>query len=109
MHVIDMIPFWARCFPGRPAIILPTTMMTYQTLSKAIDLAWARIAPFGLDVRQPVAVSIDGPARQLPVCLALLRAGFTVAPVWPGILEHLQTAGINTIITERAEHELCGA
>ena len=38
MHVVDMVFFWARTEPHRPALIQPEMVTTYQGLADAIEL-----------------------------------------------------------------------
>jgi acyl-coenzyme A synthetase/AMP-(fatty) acid ligase len=108
MHVIDMIYFWAKTAPDRPAIMRPDMILSYRALADAIDSVSARIAQYNLDKREPVAVSIRSEQKFLSVCLALLRSGFTVAPVGPGVFPHLRAAGINNVIAQRHAFVLSG-
>src|SRR5690349_1063385 len=108
MHVIDMISFWAKTVPGRPAIMLPDMMWSYKTLADAIDTASARITRYNLDTSEPGAVSIRSEPKFLAVCLALLRDGYSVAPVAPTLFPMLRTAGINNVISQRNALMLSG-
>jgi len=103
MHVVDMIAFWAKAVPGRLAVIVPDQGLTYRELAAAIDLAADRIAEHQLDPHGPVAVSIDNEAKLLAVCFALLRLGYTVAPVASSVFSHLPAAGISTLISDGRE------
>src|SRR6266704_447304 len=45
MHTVDMISFWAKTAPQRPAIIqTPTIVMSYGALAEAIEAIAARVA-----------------------------------------------------------------
>src|SRR6266508_513419 len=101
MHVVDMISFWAKGFPDRPAIILPDMILSYRGLADAIDAVSARVSRLELDTRDPVAVSIRSEPKFVAVILAMLRAGFTVAPVAPDLFPYLRGAGINNVISQR--------
>jgi acyl-coenzyme A synthetase/AMP-(fatty) acid ligase len=108
MHVIDMIFFWAKTVPQRPAVMLPDMAWDYKTLADAIDSVSARIARYDLDKSEPVAVSIRSEPKFLAVCLALLRAGYSVAPVAPSLFPMLRTVGINNVISQRNALMLSG-
>ena len=108
MHIDDMIFFWARAKPHLPAIIQPDTIITYRGLAEAIDAISARLAQLDLDRREAVAVSIEHPAKHLAVCFALLRSGYSVTPIYRGLLPHLRTAGVNNIIYESEGQVISG-
>jgi len=98
MHPADLIFFWAKANPDRPAIIQPDMVLSYRDFAGAIDAVSTRIDGFKLDRQAPVAVSIDHPARQLVVCYALLRSGYTAAMAGPGMMAFLQGNGIENVI-----------
>src|SRR5262245_41803802 len=98
MHFIDMIFWWARAYPTRPAIITNDGVITYLAFANSIVCVSERLARIDLDRREPVAVLLDDPAKLLTVSIALLRSGFTVAPVSRAALPHLHPAGIRNII-----------
>jgi acyl-coenzyme A synthetase/AMP-(fatty) acid ligase len=98
MHPADMIFFWAKADPERPAIIQPDMIVTYREFAEAIDAVAARIGDLDLDKQEPVAVSIDHPVRQLAVCYALVRSGFRVAMAARGMLAFLRTHGVQNVI-----------
>ena len=108
MHVIDMISFWAKAVPQQPAIMLPDMTWDYKTLAEAIESISARIARYDLGKAEPVAVSIRSEPKFLAVCLALLRLGYTVAPISPGLFPMLRTIGINNVISQRNALMLSG-
>src|SRR5689334_19547932 len=108
MHVIDMISFWAKTVPERPAILLPDMVWSYRMLADAIDSVAARLSRHDLDKSEPVAVSNRSEPKFLAVCLALLRAGYPVAPVAPNLFPMLRTVGINNVISQRNALMLSG-
>jgi acyl-coenzyme A synthetase/AMP-(fatty) acid ligase len=80
----------------------------YKTLADAIESVSARIARYDLDKSEPVAVSIRSEPKFLAVCLALLRAGYLVAPVAPSLFPMLRAVGINNVISQRNALMLSG-
>jgi acyl-coenzyme A synthetase/AMP-(fatty) acid ligase len=108
MHVVDLIEFWARMKPHHPAIIQPDGIVTYRGLMDAIESVAHRVARIGLDPAVPVAVAIEHPAKQMAVCLGLLHAGFTTAPIFPGLMAHLRPAGIDNVVYEGEGQILSG-
>jgi acyl-coenzyme A synthetase/AMP-(fatty) acid ligase len=108
MHVLDMIFFWAKAKPNHPAIIQPGVITTYARLAEAIESASWHIMQYELDPAAPVAVSIENPAQQLIVTLALVHSGFTASPVYEGLLPQLGKAGINVLISANEGETLPG-
>lgn len=98
MHVLDMILFWARARPNYPAIIQSDMIVSYRGLSEAIQTVSDRIGRFNLDPREPVAVSIEHPAKQLVTILALLHCGLMPAPSSRALFPFLSGAGLNSLI-----------
>jgi acyl-coenzyme A synthetase/AMP-(fatty) acid ligase len=98
MHVVDVVFNWARIDPHRPAIVLPELITTYAGLADAVDSISNRIDQLGLDPREPVATAIANPALSIAVVFALLRSGFSAAPVNRGLIKHLQPNGIRNLI-----------
>ena len=43
MHVVDMVFFWAKAEPHRPALVQPEMVTTFQGLADAIELIGDRI------------------------------------------------------------------
>jgi acyl-coenzyme A synthetase/AMP-(fatty) acid ligase len=84
MHIDDMIYFWARVRPHHPALIQPDMIVTYRGLADAIEFISRRVTAIGLDPRKPVAVSIEHPAKQVAVCVALQRAGYIEDIIYEG-------------------------
>jgi acyl-coenzyme A synthetase/AMP-(fatty) acid ligase len=100
MQIVDAILFWANAMPAHPAIIQPHAVQSYRMLADAIMAAAGHFARSELDPAKPVAVAIEDPARMLVACLGLLHAGFNVAPVSPGLLQHLPTTGADMLVSE---------
>src|SRR5438093_13565812 len=100
MQIVDSILFWANALPAHPAIIQPHGVQSYRMLADAIMAAAGHFARSELDPLKPVAVSIDDPARTLVACFGLLHAGFSVAPISPGLLQHLPITGADTLVSE---------
>jgi acyl-coenzyme A synthetase/AMP-(fatty) acid ligase len=98
MQIVDAILFWANTRPAHPAIIQPHGVQTFRMLADAIMAAAGHFARAELDRAKPVAVSIDDPARMLVASLGLLHAGFSVAPISQGLLQHL--TGADTLVSE---------
>ncbi len=98
MHVVDMVFFWAKAEPHRPAVVQPEMVTTYQGLADAIESIGDRIDRLNLDTSEPVAVSITNPTFALATMFALLRCGFSVAPVNRPLYFHLRNAGVRNLI-----------
>lgn len=98
MHPADMIFFWARSNPEQPALIQPDMVMTYRELAESIDTISQRVAHYGFNKEEPVAVSIHQPIQKLAVCCALWRNGISVAPVSPSALPYLRVNDIYNVI-----------
>jgi fatty-acyl-CoA synthase len=98
MQVIDTIYFWARTLPHRSAIIQNDLVTTFQGLADAIESIGARIDRLNLDKREPVAVCLANPSFMLAGIFALLRNGYSVAPVNAPLYPHLAGAGIRHLI-----------
>src|SRR5579862_7967920 len=98
MHPTDAMFYWAKIYPQRLAILLPTMAITYQAMAEAIAAASERIERLELNRSEPVAVAIDDPAKLIAVCHALVRNGIACAPILRTMLPHLQSHNINTLI-----------
>ena len=98
MHIIDMLhllgelgpivlplsrPRWSRPFRGWP------------TRSNSIG---ERIDRLNLNKREPVAVCIANPSFMLAAIFALLRSGYSAAPVNARLYPHLAGAGLRNLI-----------
>jgi acyl-coenzyme A synthetase/AMP-(fatty) acid ligase len=101
MHIVDMVYFWARTMPQRPAVIQPEGIVTYRALAQAIESAAEYFARNIPDKSKPVAVSVATGSKMLVASLGLLRAGFNVLPATKTLFEHLPSAGANTLVYER--------
>jgi len=93
-----MIFFWARSNPEQPALIQPDMVVTYRELAEAIESVAGRVAHYGFNKQEPVAVSIQQPIQKLAVSFALMRHGISVAPVNRAALPHLRSNGIYNVI-----------
>jgi acyl-coenzyme A synthetase/AMP-(fatty) acid ligase len=98
MHVVDMVFFWAKAEPHRSALVQPEMVTTFRGLADAIEAIGDRIDRLNLDTGEPVAVSITNPTFALATMFALLRCGFSVAPVNRPLYFHLKSAGIRNLI-----------
>ena len=92
MHIVDMVYFWARTTPRRPAIIQPDGIVTYLALAQGIESAAEYFAASILDKSKPVTVSVPSASKMLVASLGLLRAGFDVIIASKADLEHLPAA-----------------
>src|SRR5207237_10748960 len=97
---VDMVLCWSATATEWPAIAQPDMVVTYEGLGDAIISVGQRAEQLGLDIREPVAVCIENPAKLLSVCLALLHCGFSTCPVTRRDLLYLQSARIKTVIYE---------
>ena len=108
MRVVDMVYFWARTIPRRPAIIRPEGIVTYGALADSIETAADNFSRTILDRDKPVAIAIESTVSMLVASLGLLRAGFSIVPVSKLLLEHLPQTGANTLVYERGGATLDG-
>src|SRR6478672_11186895 len=65
MHIVDMVYFWARTSPRRPAVIEPAGSMTYAAFAHAVEAAAEHFAQNIADKPRPVAVSIQTGSNML--------------------------------------------
>jgi non-ribosomal peptide synthetase component E (peptide arylation enzyme) len=98
MNIVDMIYYWARAVPHRPAIIQPEMVTTFQGLADAIESVGERIERLNLNKHEPVAVCLVNPSFMLATVFALMRGGYSVAPVYAQLYPHLASAGIHHLI-----------
>ena len=98
MNVVDMVFFWAKTDPHRPAIIQTEMVTTFQGLADAVESISDRIDRLGLDQSEPIAVSIANPSFFIAAAFAVLRSGYSVALVHPPLYPQLQPAGIRNLI-----------
>ena len=108
MHVVDMIYYWARAVPHRPAIVQSDMVTTFQGLAHGIESIAERIARLNLSKNEPVAVSIANPSFMLATIFALMRAGYSVAPVSVQLYPHLSGAGIRNLIYDTQGQMMSG-
>jgi acyl-coenzyme A synthetase/AMP-(fatty) acid ligase len=108
MHIVDMVSFWARTMPRRPAVIQPDGVITYRALAHAIELAAEHFARSIPDKTKPVAVALDDAPRMLAACLGLMRAGYSIVPATKALFDHLGSIGVNTLVHERGGAPLPG-
>src|SRR5579871_4620702 len=101
MHVVDMVYFWARTTPQRPAIIQPDGIVTYFALAQAIERSAEYFAANILDRSKPVTVSVSTPSYMLVAGLGLLRAGFSIIVAGRAELAHVAAADSNSLVYER--------
>jgi acyl-coenzyme A synthetase/AMP-(fatty) acid ligase len=101
MHVVDMVYYWARTTPRHPAIIRPEGIVTYGALAQSVEIAAANLSRAIPDREKPVAIAIANPVAMVVACLALIRAGFKIAPVHEILFEHLAKIGADTLVHER--------
>jgi acyl-coenzyme A synthetase/AMP-(fatty) acid ligase len=98
MHPADLVIFWARMNPEQPAIVQSDMALTYGDVKQAVDAIVKRIERYHFTQNEPVAVAIPHPARQLLVCLALMRCGIPAVPISQGALFYVRQAGIDTVV-----------
>src|SRR5271170_502842 len=108
MCVIDMIEFWARAAPNRPAIIQSEMVTTYRGLAEAIGSVAERVARLNLEKSGPVGISIANPSFMLATTFALLGAGYNVASVTPPLFPFLRNSGIRSLIYDTQGQVLSG-
>ena len=98
MHIVDMVFYWARTAPHRPAVIQRSMVLTFQTLAGGIESIGEHIDRLNLPKQEPVAVSIINPAFMLATVFALLRSGYCVAPIGVRRAPEIAAAGVRTVI-----------
>ena len=108
VHVVDMVFFWAKAEPHRLALIQPEMVTSFQGLADAIKSISERIDRLGLDLAEPVAISIANPSYYLAAIFALFRCGYSVAPINPALYPHLRSAGIRNLIYDSQGQVLSG-
>jgi acyl-coenzyme A synthetase/AMP-(fatty) acid ligase len=108
MHITDMIQYWARTAPHRPALIQPELITSYKALADAIETVGHRIGQFGLDRSGAVGVSLLNPAHLIATVFALLRNGYNTALVYPRLYLLLRPAGIRDLIYDSHGQVLSG-
>ena len=101
MHIVDMVYFWARTIPQRPAVIEPTGSITYANLAYAVEAAAEHFARNIPDRSKPVALAVLTGSKVLVALLGLLRAGFSVVLANKAVFKDLSSTGANTLVFER--------
>jgi cyclohexanecarboxylate-CoA ligase len=108
MHIVDMVYYWARTIPQRPAIIEPADNLTYASLAHAIEVAAKHFAENIEDKTKPIALSVSTGSKMLVTLLGLLRNGFNVVLANASVFKHLPAVGVDTLIFERGGPTLAG-
>ena len=108
MHIVDMIFYWARTVPHRAAVIQMDMVTTYQAFADAIESIGEHIDRLNLDKREPVAVCLANPSFMLATVFALLRCGYSAAPVNARLYPVLADAGMRTMIYDAGEELAIG-
>jgi acyl-coenzyme A synthetase/AMP-(fatty) acid ligase len=106
MHIVDMVCFWARTMPQRPAVIQPVGIVTYRALAQGIESAAEHFARSITDKSKPVTVSLPDASKMLIASLGLMRAGFDIIVATRRELEHVQPGDSPTFVYERGEAPL---
>ncbi len=92
MNFVDMILYYARIQPEKPAVILPDRVVTYGMMGAGIRSVATAISEASLNSGQTVAVRIESESRHLIVVSALYRLGIVSVSVPGGI--DLSTTGL---------------
>jgi acyl-CoA synthetase (AMP-forming)/AMP-acid ligase II len=108
MHLVDVIQYWARTEPNRPALLQPELATTYQGLAEAIESISDRIEQLGLARHEPIAVSLTVPSYFLATVLAVLHSGYSAVLVNPARYPFLSSAGIRNLIYDTEGQMLSG-
>jgi acyl-coenzyme A synthetase/AMP-(fatty) acid ligase len=108
MHPADMIFYWAKADPERLAIIQLDTLVSYRALAAAVETIGEYLNQHDLRPEKAVGVAIDSPAKQLAVCLALLRRGIPAAPIHETDVSNLLRNEIDTVIFDHPAAMLRG-
>jgi acyl-coenzyme A synthetase/AMP-(fatty) acid ligase len=108
MNLVDMVYFWARTMPERPAIIQPEGVIAYRVLAQAIEAAAQHFALNIPDRSKPVTVSLPSSAKMLVACLGLLRAGISIVVALPDQLEQVPLEESNSLVIERGQRGAAG-
>ena len=109
MHIVDVVYYWARSAPLRPAFIETSGVVTYATLANGIEFAAEHFAASIEDRSRPVALCIASGSKMLTALLGLLRAGFDVVLSGTNVFKELKPLGTTTLVYERDLPTLDGA
>jgi acyl-coenzyme A synthetase/AMP-(fatty) acid ligase len=101
MHIVDMVYFWARTIPERPAVIQPNLILSYRALAEGIESAAQHFASNIRDKSKPVIISMESNPKMLVASLGLLRAGFSVIIATRAQLDLIAPAESPLLVTER--------
>ncbi len=101
MHIVDMVYFWARTIPQRPAIIQPNGILTYRALAEGIESAAEHFARNIADRSKPVTVSLGSDPKMLIASLGLLRSGFNIIVASAANLALISPSDSHTLVRER--------
>jgi len=108
MYLNDMIFYWARTRPHRPAVIQPDMVTSYQALAEAVDSIGDRIERLSLDRKEPICVSLANPSYFIATVFAVLRRGYSAALVSRTNHPLLQPAGLRNLIYDTEGQMLSG-
>ncbi len=108
MYIVDVVYYWARTAPLRPAIIESSGIVTYAQLARAVETAAGHLAANIVDRSRPVALSIRTGSKMLVGLLGLLRAGFDVVLASPAVFKELAAIPATTLLFERETPTLEG-
>src|SRR5579859_1782724 len=108
MHIVDIIYYWARTAPLRPAIIEPSGVITYGQLAQATESAAEYFAGNIADKSRPIAISIPTGSKMLVALLGLLRGGFNVVLAYSAVFKELAAIPATTLVFERGTPTLDG-
>jgi acyl-coenzyme A synthetase/AMP-(fatty) acid ligase len=109
MHIVNVVSYWARSAPLRPAVIENSGVVTYATLANGIHLAAEYFSETIKDQARPVALCVTTGAKMLTALLGLLRAGFDVVLSGSNVFNELKALGTTTLVHERDFPTLDGA
>jgi acyl-coenzyme A synthetase/AMP-(fatty) acid ligase len=101
MHIVDMIYYWARVAPLRPAVIQASASLTFRELVEGIDAVAEQVKGLDLNKQECVGVAVLSPMLMLQTIFALLRDGYSVAPIGGRHVSEIGAAsGITTVISD---------
>jgi acyl-CoA synthetase (AMP-forming)/AMP-acid ligase II len=103
MHIVDMIYFWARTMPQRPAVIQHDVTLSYGALAEGIESAAAYFAANIPDKSKPVMVSLSSAPKMLIASFGLLRAGCPIIIGNPQEFAGIPPSESDTRVYERGE------
>jgi len=103
MKIVDTIYLWAEVLPHRAAIIQTEMVTTFQGLADAIESIGERIDHLNLSKQEPVAVCLANPTFAVATIFALLRRGYTAAPVNARLYPNLAGGGMRTMIYDTGD------